>query len=110
SHDLAVAATMKSWREQGGDPDVMARVPAMLVRHGMRVEQLRVHQRIARGADAMFAWVDTWWRTFAPKLVQRGLLAAADCEQLVADLAAIRNSDTDFIQCPTVYEIVAVRG
>lgn len=107
SHDLAVAATMRSWRDQGGDPDVMGRVPAMLVANGFRIEHLQAHQRIARGCDAMFAWPDTWWRTFAPKLVAMGLLAAADCEQLLADLTAIRQSEAEFVVCPTVYEVVA---
>lgn len=107
SHDLAVAATMKSWRANGGDPDVMGRVPAMLVAHGFAIEHVQPHNRIARGGDAMFAWPDTWWRTFAPKLVGMGLLAAADCEQLLADLTAIRASESDFVQCPVVYEVVA---
>ncbi len=107
SHDRAVAATMHAWREQGGDPDVVARVPALLEANGMRVVHLQGHQRLARGGDAMFTWPELWWRTFAPKLVQKGLLAAADCEQLLADLAAIRASDTDFLVCPTVYELIA---
>jgi hypothetical protein len=67
------------------------------------------HQRIARGSDAMFAWPDTWWRTFAPKLVAMGRLAAADCEQLLRDLDAIRRSESAFVVCPAVYEIVARR-
>jgi SAM-dependent methyltransferase len=107
SHDLAVAATMRSWREQGGDPDVVGRVPAMLAEAGLELVHVHAHQRVARGTDAMFTWPETWWRTFAPKLVARGLLAAADCEQLLADLAAIRASATDFVVCPTVYELIA---
>jgi SAM-dependent methyltransferase len=107
SHDLAVAATVHSWREQGGDPDVAGRLPAMLVANGAEIVHLTAHQRTARGRDSMFAWPDTWWRTFAPKLVAKGLLAKSDCEQLLADLAAMRDSDTDFVHCPTVYEIIA---
>lgn len=107
SHDLAVAATMQSWRAKGGDPDVMGRVPAMLVANGFTIESLLPHHRLARGSDAMFAWPDTWWRTFAPKLVTMGLLAAADCQQLLDDLTAIRHSEADYVVCPTVYEVVA---
>jgi SAM-dependent methyltransferase len=107
SHDRAVAATMRSWREQGGDPDVMARVPPLLAELGFEVELLQAHTRVARGGDSMFTWSETWWRTFAPKLVQKGLLTAADCERLLADLAAIRASGTEFVQCPTVYELIA---
>lgn len=109
SHDLAVQATMKSWKQNGGDPDVMGRVPRMLVQHGFSIDRVRSHQRIARGKDAMFAWPDTWWRTFAPKLVSMGLLAQGDCDQLVADLEAIRGSETDWVQCPVVYEVIATK-
>jgi SAM-dependent methyltransferase len=109
SHDRAVAATMASWRAQGGDPDVMGRVPRLLAAHGFELEHVHAHQRVARGDDAMFAWPHTWWRTFAPKLVQRGLLAAGECDELLADLDAIRASRTDFVVCPTVYEVIARR-
>ncbi|MBL8724407.1 MAG: methyltransferase domain-containing protein [Planctomycetes bacterium] len=109
SHDLAVAATIRSWRERGGDPDVMARVPAFCAAHGLEVEHLQVHVRAARGTDAMFAWLDTWWRTFAPKLVAMGLLAQADCDELFGDLAEIQRDPTRFVQCPSVYELVARR-
>jgi hypothetical protein len=57
----------------------------------------------------MFAWPDVWWRTYAPKLVQMGLLGQADCERLIADLDEIAAGGTDFIQCPPVYEIIATR-
>ena len=109
SHDLAVQATISSWRERGGDPDVVGRLPALFQQHGLRVLHLGVHQRIARGGDSMFAWPDTWWRTFAPKLVAMGKLAQRDCDELIADLTAARTSGTDFVHCPPVYELIAVR-
>jgi ubiquinone/menaquinone biosynthesis C-methylase UbiE len=106
SHDLAVAATMRSWQERGGDPDVVGRLPALFASCGLRLVHLTVHQRIARGSDSMFAWPDTWWRTFAPKLVAMGKLAQRDCDELIADLTRARTSDGDFIQCPPVYELI----
>jgi SAM-dependent methyltransferase len=109
SHDRAVAATIESWRGHGGDPDVVGRLPALLAEHGFSLLHLGVHQRIARGTDSMFAWPDIWWRTFAPKLVERGLLAQRDCDELFADLTRARTSGTDFIHCPPVYELIAVR-
>ncbi|MCA3005987.1 MAG: methyltransferase domain-containing protein [Planctomycetaceae bacterium] len=112
SHDAAVAATARSWRERGGDPDVMARVPAMLAEAGLNLTHLAIHQRHARGnpsgpPEAMFAWPDVWWRTYAPKLVAMGYLAQADCDQLLRDLDAVRTSATDFIVVPPVYQIIA---
>lgn len=108
SHDLAVAATVRSWRARGGDPDVGQQLPAMFARHGLRLDEMHAHARVARGRDGMFAWPDSWWRTYAPKLVAMGELSQADCDELIRDLEAIRTG-FGFVQCPPVYEFVATR-
>jgi len=108
-HDRAVAATKLAWHERGGDPDVVERLPGMIDRAGLEVVHLACHQRTARAGESMFAWVDTWWHSFAPKLVDMGLLAATDCEALLAELASMRNDPQRFIHCPPVYEIIATK-
>lgn len=109
SHDKAVAATFKSWAMRGGDPDICGRAPRLLAEAGFEVTHIDVHTRIARGGDTMFLWPYVWWHTFAPKLVEKGLLMQGDCDALFADLEEIKASKTDFIQCPPVYEIIAVK-
>lgn len=106
-HDRAVAATVIAWRGRGGDPDVVERLPQMLERAGFDVSWMRCLQRTARGGESMFTWVDTWWHTFGPKLVELGLFATADCDALLAELAAMRIDRTRFIQCPPVFELIA---
>ena len=108
SHDRAVAATSRAWRAAGGDPDVGQRLPAMFAAHGLQLEDVRAHVRVARGGESMFAWPNTWWRTFAPKLVEMGELDQTDCDELVSDLERIERGD-GFLQCPPVYEFVAIR-
>jgi SAM-dependent methyltransferase len=107
SHDLAVAATMRAWRERGGDPDVAGRLPRLFGENGLKLVHLAVHSRVARGSDTMFTWPDTWWRTFAPKLVGMGMLKQSDCDELIADLTRARTSASEFVQCPPVYELIA---
>ncbi len=109
SHDRAVAATVKSWTARGGDPDVFGGLPRLLVKNGFRVDHLGVHQRLARGKDSMFHWVDVWWRIYTPKLVQMGYLTQADQEELFRDLQDVATSETDFIMVPPVFELVATR-
>ncbi len=110
SHDKAVAATIKSWEGRGGDTDVMARVPRLMEAAGLRVTHLHVHARVCRGSDTMFAWPYVWWHVYAPKLVEMGLLGAADRDELFRDLDEVRGSKTDFIQCPPVYEVIGVKA
>lgn len=108
SHELAVEATARSWQSHGGDPDIGARLPAMFKAHGLRLDDVRAHLRVARGNDSMFAWPNTWWHTFAPKLVAMGELKQSDCDELIADLKKIENGE-GFVQCPPVYEFLATK-
>lgn len=109
SHDRVVAATDRSWRQRGGDPDVVGRAPAMLASAGFAVTHLTVHCRVARPGEPMWQWPDTWWRTFAPKLVAMGMLAQAEHDELIADMDEVARTGLGFIQCPPVYEVVAVK-
>lgn len=108
SHDRAVEATVRSWTGHGGDPDVGARLPELFAKHGLRLDEIRPHLRVARGSDSMFAWPNTWWRTFGPKLVAMGELSQADCDELIADLESIADGN-GFVQCPPVYEFLATK-
>ncbi len=109
SHDKAVAATAKSWRDRGGDPDIVGRLPRLLERCGLEVTRLRVHQRLGMPGSSMYAWPHVWWKVYAPKLVQMGYLAQSDCDELLRDLNEIAGSTTDFVVVPPVYEVVAVK-
>lgn len=109
SYDRVIAATQASWRAAGGDPDVAARVPRMMAAHGLDVEHLAIHQRVARPGDSMFAWPDTWWRSYAPKLVEMGHITAEECAAVIRDLDDLAASPTDFILPPPVTEILAVK-
>ncbi len=109
SHDKVVAATVKSWEARGGDTDIMGRLPRLLDKQGLEVTHLDVHQRVARGNDAMFTWINVWWRIYAPKLAEMGLITNDDVDALLHDLDEIRYSTTDFVSCPPVYELISVK-
>ncbi|MGQ0628256.1 MAG: methyltransferase domain-containing protein [Phycisphaerales bacterium] len=109
SHDKAVAATIKSWEARGGDTDIAGRLPGLMSQAGLRVERIEVHQRLARGTDTMFQWPDVWWRIYAPKLVEMGLLAQSDCDELIRDLETIAGDPTQYVVCPPVYEVIGVK-
>lgn len=105
----AVDATAASWRERGGDPDIVGRLPAMFEAHGMKLEHLQLHHRTARGHEPMFTWLQEWWKTYTPKLVEMGRVTQQQCDDLLRDLDTVRNSTTHFGVCPPVYEVIAVK-
>lgn len=119
SLDRFVQASMASWRERGGDPDVVARLPRLLAESGFALEHLGMHARVARcgmergssgsemWVDPLMAWPATWWRTYAPKLVQMGKLTQAECDEGLRDWAELERDPHGFVVCPPVYELIA---
>ena len=106
SYARIVKATAQSWRDNGGDPDVMSRLPAILHDAGFELEHLTVHQRLARPGDTMWYWTSTWWSTYAPKLADMGYVTRQEVDELHADLESMKRSH-DFLVLPPVYELMA---
>ncbi|MBK7857089.1 MAG: methyltransferase domain-containing protein [Archangiaceae bacterium] len=101
-----IELTAKSWRDNGGDPDVVGRLPALLHEHRLEVEHLVVHQRVARRGDAMWTWAESWWRSYTPKLVKMGYLEQAAADAFHAEHDAMTR-ERDFVALPPVYELMA---
>jgi len=106
SYAVVVAATARSWRARGGDPDVVGRLPKMLRENGFVIEHLDSHQRLARPGESMWHWVASWWHNFVPKLVQMGEITSDDARRFFEDFDG-PESELDFAVLPNVYEIVA---
>lgn len=109
AHDEVVAATMASWRDRGGDTDIVGRLPRLLHDAGFELIHFQAHARAARSTDTMFSWPDTWWRTYTPKLVDMGYITAETAAALLEHFQKLKQDRTAFIQCPTVYELIAER-
>lgn len=107
--DTLIDAIVRSWRDRGGDPDIVGRLPIMLAQAGLEVVHLGVHQRIARPGDPMWAWPTTFWASFLPRLVQTGHITTAQREQFDALWNRASADPTRFIALPPVWEIVAVK-
>jgi len=106
SYTRVVEATAKSWRDQGGDPDIVGRLPALLHDEAFVVEHLQVHQRIARPGDTMWHWAATWWKSYMPKLLEWGYIEDSLASEFKADLASM-SRERDFLVLPPVYELMA---
>ncbi|GAC1351774.1 MAG: hypothetical protein NVS3B20_14980 [Polyangiales bacterium] len=108
SYTRMVEATAQSWRDSGGDPDVMGKLPRILHDRGFDLVHLEVHQRIARPGDTMWQWARTWWRSYAPKLVKMGYLDEHARHDYESDVDAMTR-EHDFLMLPPVFEIMARR-
>ena len=102
-------AAAQSWKASGGDPDVMGRMPGLLREHGFEMTYLDVDQRIARPCNQMWDWPDSFWTTFAPRLVEGGFLTEAECVEFFEQWHDAANDPDTFFALPQVYEIIATR-
>lgn len=105
--ERVVEAVAKSWRSRGGDPDVMARVPAFCRASGLRVTHLQCEQRAARPGETMWMWADTFFRIYVPTLVQHGFLTQGEADAFTAAWAEWSANPDAFWHAPPVYHLVA---
>jgi ubiquinone/menaquinone biosynthesis C-methylase UbiE len=104
-----INAVAASWRTRGGDTDVMAKLPGMLIARGYEIRHLDVVQRIARPGTTMWHWPNSFWSTFVPKLVEMGFLTKDEFAAFEKCWAEASRDPACFIQLPPVYELVAVK-
>lgn len=104
--EKVVKAVDASWRARGGDPDVMARVPAMMTAAGMRVREIRPQCRVARPGSLLWQWPTTFFRNFVPTLVESGHLTTADQNAFEAEWTARSQDANSFFCTPPVYDII----
>lgn len=107
--EIVIAAVGKSWRSRGGDPDIVGRLPAILLKHGFRIDHLDVNQRIARPGHTMWHWPTSFWDSFVPRLVETNFISESqmrDFDQAWKDATA---NPASFCLLPPVFDIVAVK-
>lgn len=108
--DRVVQATSASWRANGGDPDVAARLPAMLRANGLEVREITPHLRVARPGSPLWQWPTTFFHIYTPKLVAMGHLTDDDRLEYEREWAERTADPGTFFCTPPVFDIVAVKN
>lgn len=104
-----IAAVARSWRSGGGDPDIVSLLPGMLRQHGFRVDHLAVNQRIARPGSMAWAWPDSFWASFVPRLVDKGFITAQDANAFFAVWSRASHDPDCYMHLPPLYDVVATK-
>lgn len=101
-----VELVMRSWRDQGGEPNIALELPAVLQGIGMRVECRPIVEYCDRRGRA-WHWLAGFMRGNLGRLCELGYLDQGEAATLEADLAAdLARPDASMIG-PTVLEIIA---
>lgn len=109
SVERIVAAIVRSWRDGGGDPNVGARLPRMMVDAGLDVVSVTPIARIARPGTALWQWPRTFFDNFLPGLVDRGYLARDEMDAFNAAWAERAADPAAYFATPPMVEVVGAK-
>ena len=99
----------RSWRDRGGDPDIVGRLPRLLADAGLRVTHLDVHHRIARPGDFMWTWPTVFWESVLPRLVASGHITSSMRTEFESAWSRASADPARFCFLPPVFDVVAER-
>ena len=103
-----IAAIAKSWRDHGGDPDIMGRLPRLALDAGLTIEHLdRVDVPPARPGSTMWNWPDTFWKVFLPRLEQLGYITETDHSAFLETWRTRSADPAAYMHLPPMYELIA---
>jgi len=104
-----ILAIGQSWRARGGDPDIVSRLPALFRKHGLELDDIRLNQRVARPSSTIWAWPDSFWRSYLPRMVEMGSITPGEREAFEAAWKKACGDPDAFMLLPPVFDLVAVK-
>ena len=109
--ERVIAGIARSWRSAGCDPDVMGRLPTLLVEAGFAIEHLApMAVRPARPGQPMWEWPDIFWKVFLPRLEAGGFITKDEHTAFLAEWARACKDPGAFMHLPPMYELIALKA
>ena len=103
----AIAACLKSFKEQEGDIDVGRDIPVMLEEMGMNIQSTRIMAKLANPNELTWQWPKSFYHVYFPRLVEMNYLSPAESEQALLDMEQLEKSASSQLFCPSLIEIIA---
>lgn len=105
--DRVLAAVKESWKPTGGDLDVGARLPGLVVKSGCRLVDLVPLVEFIRPGTEFWDWPTQFFFGYVPRLVEAGLLTEADRCAFEAEWRARERDPGTFLSSPPMIGIIA---
>jgi ubiquinone/menaquinone biosynthesis C-methylase UbiE len=107
AHARVVQVMVESWEQRGGDTKIGMRLPELMHRYGLIVEEIRPVQRIIRPGSPLWLWPSTFFRNFVPLLVEHGLLSEQEQHDFEQEWSERARDNTAFFWAPPMVEVIA---
>ncbi len=107
--DRVVVAAIESWRRSGGDLEIGARLPGLLLGAGFEVREIVAQCRAARPGSALWDWPKGFFHGYCHRLVEMGLLDEAERLAFEREWLERERQPGSFFLTPLVVDLVACR-
>lgn len=102
-------AIFESFRNPGGGLEVGRRLPGLMESAGMQVESVAPICAVGRPGTGIWNWFAGFYRTYLPKLVQRGLLSQSELNDFSHFWEEVSSRSDALIFAPPMLGIVGVK-
>ena len=102
-----VTNVMVSWRDAGGEPNIVAQLLPLMPEEGLAVISLKPLIFAAKPADFVWQWPASFAMSNSERLVEMGLMKRADADRLQNDFRESANNPSAVMMTPLVLEIIA---
>ncbi len=97
---------LRSWKEGGATIDIAEHMPALAEGCGLEVELFRPIARLGRVGSLEWRWLEKFFESYLPRVVERGLLERADLDAHRREWGARSAAGTSWCVTPTMADIV----
>ncbi len=104
-----VAAVMKSWRSQGGEPDIALSIPRWLSELGFEIRSLQPIVEVVPPSNFVWHWPRSFIEVGLRRLVDLGFLTQLRATEILAAVSEAENQPHTLMITPALLEIIAVR-
>ncbi|HET6761205.1 MAG TPA: hypothetical protein VFH13_03855, partial [Gemmatimonadaceae bacterium] len=104
-----VQIVMKSWRENGGEPDIALDLMSWLPAEGFEIQELRPIVDVVSPADFIWQWPSTFVEVGLARLVRLGHIPAEGAAAVRDIFHAAEKDPNSRLVTPGVLEIIARR-
>lgn len=104
-----VSVVMKTWRADGGEPDIGLQLPGWLAELGFEVKSLLPIIDIVPASNYVWQWPKSFIQVGLRRLIELGALSADRAAAISQAFAASEADPSTLMITPAVIEIIAVR-
>ena len=103
-----ITAIDTSWRDHGGNPDIMGILPTIAIDAGLTIDHLaRLETDTPRPGNTLWNWPDSFWRIFLPRLEDLGYITKSQHADFLTLWATLSKNPAAFMHLPPMYELIA---